>query len=281
MPVSLKRLLLVVHVPVVLNSFPSPAAYSLPGVLQLLSHQLSAVQELGKGWVGYPSSSSSPSHRTLGDDVGDNGGRVGDGGQGDTNDGLQGLVFEVQHAPPKAIGSTLHHGHGDRVHQRGRVDGVGRHEEGVSERGFGKRKLEQPVREAAEELHVVVVLVKDGSCLAREVAQGVHETLLVLLGGQDLEYHVQDGPVQAVLELGHRHHGGLPLGLLQEVEEQRVHAHRRLVVRPLPDLVHHLGTEQDHPAQGVGDLEPGHSILLEQNQDVLVSRGQGVWPHRT
>ena len=240
-----------------------------------MSHQLSAVQELGKGRVGYP---SSPSHRTLGDDVGDDGGWVGDGGQGDTKDGLQGLVLEVQHAPPKAIGSALHHGHGGRMHRRGRVGRVGGHGGGGSGRGFGKRQLEQPVREAAEELHVVVVLIKDGGCLAREAAQGVHEALLVLLGGRDLGYHVQDGPVQAALELGHWHHGGLLLGLLQEVEEQRVHAHRRLVVRPLPDLVHQLGTEQDHPAQGVGDLEPGHGVLLEQNQDVLVSRGQ-VFSH--
>ena len=58
------------------------------------------------------------------------------------------------------------------------------------------------------------------------------------------------------------------------MNEECVDAHGRLVVGPLPELVHQLGAEQDHPVERVGDLEPGHGVLLEQNQDVLVSRDQ-------
>ena len=58
------------------------------------------------------------------------------------------------------------------------------------------------------------------------------------------------------------------------MDEECVDAHGRLVVGPLPELVHQLGAEQDHPVERVGDLEPGHGVLLEQNQDVLVSRDQ-------
>ena len=155
------------------------------------------------------------------------------------------------------------------MHGRLRVGGVQRGWRG----DIRKRQLEQPVREAAEELHVVVVLVKDDGCLAGEVAQGVHEGLLFLLGGRYLGHHVEDGAVQAALKLRPRH-GGLFLGLLQEVQQEGVHLHGRLVVGPLPELVHQLGAEQDHPVQRVGDMEPGYRVLLEQNQDILVSRGQ-------
>ena len=125
-------------------------------------------------------------HGTPGNDVRDDGGWVGRGGKGQPQDALQRGVLEVQHSSPQPIGPALHHGDRGSVHgylcaSVGRREGGRGRREGRGRGDLGEGQLEQPVREAAEELRVVVALVKDGGRLAGEVAQGVHEGLLVLL----------------------------------------------------------------------------------------------------